>query len=71
MYRPTLGRQPTFSELGPDETFRGSSRAGVTNENPKMRMHNYNTFIAKQANQVLRRLVLLAMNKYDNVRLDG
>ena len=25
----------TFSERGPDETFQSSSRAGVTNENPK------------------------------------
>ena len=28
----------TFSERGPDETFRSSSWAGVTNENHKMRM---------------------------------
>ena len=31
----------TFSERGPDETFRSSSWAGVTNENPKMRMYMY------------------------------
>ena len=42
----------TFSEQGPDDTFRSSSWAGVTNENPKMSMYiYYNTFIAKQANQ--------------------
>ena len=29
----------TFSERGPDETFRSSSWAGVTNENPKMKMY--------------------------------
>ena len=27
--------QATFPELGPDETFQSSSRAGVTNDNPK------------------------------------
>ena len=48
----------TFSERRPDETFRSSSWAGMTNETPKMMMYNtsslyvyYNTFIAKQANR--------------------
>ena len=36
--RPISGRA-TFSERGPDETFRSSSWAGVTNENPKMGMY--------------------------------
>ena len=62
----------TFSERGPDETFRSSSWAGVSNENPKMGMYipYYNTFICK-AGKSVRRLVVLAMKKYFNVRLDG
>ena len=62
----------TFSERGSDETFRSSSWAGVSNENPKMRMYipYYNTFICK-AGKSVRRLVVLAMKKYFNVRLDG
>ena len=46
--------QATFSERGPDETFRSSSWARVTNENTTMILYilsPYNTFIAKQENQ--------------------
>ena len=55
--------QATFSELGPDETFRSSSGAGVTNENPNMRMYILQYFYCK-AGKSVRRLVLLAMKKY-------
>ena len=57
----------TFSERGPDETFRRNSWAGVTNENPNMRMY----ILVLQSRQSVRRLVLLAMKNYFNVRLDG
>ena len=87
----------TFSEqgpgpapaAGPDETFRSSSWAGVTNENPKRPIyyntsssssdccagqrstpHSHTSFYCKAAKS-MRRLVLLAMKKSVNVRLDG
>ena len=60
----------TFSERGPDETFRSSSWAGVTNENPKMRTYILQCFYCETGKSV-RRLVLLAMKKYFNVRLVG
>ena len=60
----------TFTEQGPNETFRSSSWAGVTNENPKIMMYILQLFYCK-AGKSLRRLVLLAMKKYFNVRLDG
>ena len=46
--------------------------ARVTNENTKMRMHAYilQNFYYK-AGKSMRRLVLLAMKEYVNVRLDG
>ena len=59
------GRE-TFSERGPDETFWSSSWAGLTNENPKMRMYIYS-----KAGRSMRRLVMRVMNKYLNIRLDG
>ena len=40
----------TFSERGSDETFRSSSWAGVTNENPKMRI--YITILLLQSRQI-------------------
>ena len=60
----------TFSEWGPDETFRSSSWAGVTSENTKMRMYILQYFYCKAGKSVIR-LVLLAMKKYVNIRLDG
>ena len=60
----------TFSERGPDDTFRSSSWAGVTNENPNMRMYILQYFYCKAGKSVTR-LVLLAMKKYFNVRLEG
>ena len=47
----------TFSERGPDETFRSSSWAGVTNKNTKMRMYVLQYFYCK-AGKSVRRLVL-------------
>ena len=41
----------TFSERGPDETFRSSSWAGMKTRKPQNEDVYYNTFIAKQANQ--------------------
>ena len=68
-YMPRTGAA-TFSERGPDETFRSSSRAGLTNENTNMRMYIVQYLYCK-AGKSVRRLVLLATNKYVNVRLDG
>ena len=47
MTRPMHLRQgrATFSERGPDETFQSSSWAGVSNENPKMRMYIITTLL--------------------------
>ena len=42
----------TISERGPDETFRSSSWAGVTNENTKMRMYIYITILLLQSRQI-------------------
>ena len=45
---------------------------GVTNENPKMRMYIIILqYFYCNAGKSVRRLVLLAMKKYLNVRLDG
>ena len=60
----------TFSERGPDETFQSSSRAGVTNENPKWGCIILQYLYCKSGKSV-RWLVLLAMEKDINVRLDG
>ncbi len=58
-------------ERGPDETFRSSSWAGVTKENPKMRMYILQYFYCKAVKSVDGCMVLLAMKNYFNVRLDG
>ena len=61
LHDPLGQGRATFSERGPDQSFRSSSWAGVTNDNPKMRM--YITIRLLQ-----RRLVLIAMKTYVNVR---
>ena len=60
----------TFSERGPDETFHSSSRAGVTNKNPKLGCILLQYLYCKSGKSV-RWLVLLAMEEDINVRLDG
>ncbi len=42
----------TFSERGPDETFRSSSWAGGTNENTKMMMYKIITILLLQSSQI-------------------